>query len=62
MRQIQIHTYGAPSVLKFVEVEQPTPAAGEVLIKVAAAGVNFSDVLRRTNTYFIQFVCFGNGR
>jgi len=51
MVAIQISTPGGPEVL--VPVERPTPiaAAGEVLVKVAAAGVNRPDVLQRQGRY-----------
>ena len=42
---------GAPEALKLQEMEAPTPLAGEVLIKVAAAGVNRPDVLQRMGLY-----------
>jgi NADPH:quinone reductase len=42
---------GGPEVLQPVERPVPTPAAGEVLIKVAAAGVNRPDVLQRRGMY-----------
>ena len=53
MQQIQIAAYGGPEVLKPVTVEVPQPGPGEVLIRTAAIGVNYSDVLRRRNTYFM---------
>ncbi|PTX58525.1 NADPH2:quinone reductase [Kordia periserrulae] len=52
MKQVQMQDYGSPEVLKLVETEIPTPNAGEVLIKVKTIGVNYSDILRRKNTYF----------
>ena len=51
MRQIQISEYGTRDVLKLIETDVPQPKRGEVLIKIEAAGINFSDVLRRRNTY-----------
>lgn len=42
---------GGPEVLQPVERPVPTPAPGEVLIKVAAAGVNRPDVLQRRGMY-----------
>lgn len=53
MKQIRMDHYGASDVLKWVEVEKPQPKTGEVLIKVSAIGVNYSDILRRQNTYFM---------
>ena len=40
MKAIRIHEYGGPEVLRYEDVEVPTPAAGELLIKVQAASVN----------------------
>jgi NADPH:quinone reductase-like Zn-dependent oxidoreductase len=37
---VQLDRFGAPEVLRVVTVEQPSPAAGEVLVRVVAAGVN----------------------
>lgn len=52
MKQVQINQYGAPDVLKLVDTAIPQPKAGELLIKVEAIGVNYSDTLRRRNQYF----------
>jgi len=51
MKAIEIATPGGPEVLRQVERPIPAPAAGEVLIKVAAAGVNRPDVEQRKGTY-----------
>ncbi|HYM31730.1 MAG TPA: NAD(P)H-quinone oxidoreductase [Candidatus Cybelea sp.] len=51
MTAIEITTPGGPDVLKPVSRPVPKPAEGEVLIKVAAAGVNRPDVLQRTGNY-----------
>jgi len=51
MRAIEITQYGAPEVLRVGERPDPVPAAGEVLIRVAASGVNRPDVLQRTGNY-----------
>jgi len=40
MKAIRIHQYGGPEVLAQVEMQRPTPAANELLIKVKAASVN----------------------
>src|ERR1700722_11732476 len=51
MRAIQITEFGGPEVLKLTELPVPTPAVGEVLIKVSRAGLNFADTHTRTNSY-----------
>jgi len=40
MRATQIHSYGGPEQLKLEETPRPAPSAGEVLVRVHAAGVN----------------------
>ncbi len=51
MRAIEINQPGAPDVLQLCERPVPTLKAGEVLIKVHAAGVNRPDVLQRLGHY-----------
>jgi len=51
MRAVEISAYGAPEVLRLVERDRPQAGAGEVLIRVAASGVNRPDVLQRTGNY-----------
>lgn len=51
MRAIEITQYGKPEVLQLCERPIPVPQAGEVLIKVQAAGVNRPDVLQRMGHY-----------
>ena len=51
MKAVEIATPGGPEVLRQVERPMPEAAAGEVLIKVAAAGVNRPDVEQRRGTY-----------
>ena len=51
MQAIEITHPGAPDVLKICERPMPELKAGEVLIKVHAAGVNRPDVLQRTGNY-----------
>ncbi len=51
MRVIEIKEPGAPDVLVVGERPEPVPAAGEVLIKVAAAGINRPDVFQRLGNY-----------
>ena len=47
MRAARFHKTGGPEVLAYEEVADPSPKAGEVLVRVEAAGVNFADVMRR---------------
>ena len=51
MRQIGLTGPGGPDVLHVTDAPVPTPAPGEVLIRVAAAGVNRPDVAQRSGTY-----------
>lgn len=51
MQAIEISEPGGPEVLRLVERPRPAPAPGEVLIKVAAAGVNRPDILQRKGLY-----------
>jgi NADPH2:quinone reductase len=54
MRAVRIHTLGGPEVLRYEDVPDPEVGAGQVLIKVAAAGVNYADLGRRKGTYARQ--------
>src|SRR5437773_1410792 len=51
MRYIDMAAPGGPEVLTVATGPVPRPAAGEVLIRVAAAGVNRPDILQRTGNY-----------
>ena len=51
MKAIEITSYGAPEVLRATERAAPIAGAGEVLIRVAASGVNRPDVLQRKGLY-----------
>ncbi len=51
MRAIQISKTGGPEVLKCVEVPVPPPGSGQVLVKIAASGVNFIDTYLREGRY-----------
>ena len=43
MKAVRFHEYGDPSVLRYEDVEQPVPGAGQVLIRVAATSFNGVD-------------------
>ncbi|MBZ4209649.1 MAG: NAD(P)H-quinone oxidoreductase [Rhodoferax sp.] len=51
MKAIEITAFGAPEVLRQCERAMPVPGTGELLIRVAASGVNRPDVLQRTGHY-----------
>jgi NADPH:quinone reductase len=51
MDAIVVHRLGAPEVLETGHRPVPEPAAGEVLVRLAAIGVNFSDTERRRGVY-----------
>ena len=51
MKAIEITAFGAPDVLRVGERPAPVAGTGELLIRVAASGVNRPDVLQRTGNY-----------
>jgi len=54
MKAIQIEEFGGPEVLRHVDVEDPTPAEGEVLVEVARSGINFADTHATRNDYLAE--------
>src|SRR5580658_2262324 len=52
MKAIWMTGKGGPEVLELREVEKPVPAAGEVLIRVTAAGLNRADIYTRTSSSY----------
>ena len=53
MRVVEISQPGGPEVLKLGDVPKPAPKPNEILVKVAAAGVNRPDVLQRMGLYAV---------
>lgn len=51
MRAVQVNEFGSPSSLVVAELPEPQPGPGEVVVDVAAAGVNFPDILVVEGTY-----------
>jgi NADPH:quinone reductase len=51
MRAVQFRSYGPPEVLEVVDLPDPEPGAGQVLIRVQHAGVNFAEVMFRRGQF-----------
>ena len=51
MKAIQITEFGGPDVMKLVELPDPTPGDGEVLLDVTAIGINYADTHQTENSY-----------
>jgi NADPH2:quinone reductase len=52
MRAVRVHELGGPDVLRYEEVPAPQLKAGEVLVRVAAAGVNYLDIYYRSGFHW----------
>jgi NADPH:quinone reductase len=52
MRAVRVHELGGPDVLRYEEVPAPQAKAGEVLVRVAAAGVNYLDIYYRSSFHW----------
>jgi NADPH2:quinone reductase len=46
---------GGPEVLDFTEIDRPVPGPGQLLVKVAATGVNFIETYQRSGTYKVAY-------
>jgi NADPH2:quinone reductase len=57
VRAIQVTETGGPRVLTPVELPDPAPGPGEVLVEVAAAGVNYIDTYQREGVYPVPLPC-----
>jgi len=51
MKAVRIHAPGGPEVLKYEDVPEPQPKAGEAVVKLDAAGLNYIDVYYRSGHY-----------
>jgi NADPH2:quinone reductase len=51
MKAIQITEFGGPEVMQLVELPDPTPAEGEILLDVTAVGINYADTHQTENSY-----------
>jgi NADPH2:quinone reductase len=51
MKAVRVHEFGGPDAMRYEEVPTPSPGEGQVLVKLAASGLNFIDVYQRTGLY-----------
>lgn len=51
MKAIQITEFGGPDVMHLVDLETPTPGAGQELITVSSIGINYADTHQTENSY-----------
>jgi NADPH2:quinone reductase len=51
MKAVFVEQTGGPENLKYADIPQPSPAAGQALVKIAASGVNFIDIYFRKGLY-----------
>jgi NADPH2:quinone reductase len=54
MKAILVTEHGPPEVLRYTDVSDPEPRPEEVLIEIAAAGVNFIDLYHRSGLYAVE--------
>jgi NADPH:quinone reductase len=55
VKAIRVHRTGGPEVLLVEDVPIPEPGPAQLLVRVEAAGVNFTDIYHRTGLYKVQF-------
>ena len=55
MKAIRIHATGGPEVMRLDDIPQPVPKAGEAIVKVDAAGLNYIDVYFRSGLYKAEY-------
>ncbi len=54
MRAIRIEEFGGPEVMKLVELPDPEPTDGQVVVDVVRAGINFGDTHATRNDYLAE--------
>jgi NADPH2:quinone reductase len=55
VKAIRVHAPGGPEALRYEDVPRPEPKAGEAVVKIEAAGLNYIDVYFRTGAYKTSF-------
>lgn len=63
MKAIQVSENGGPEVLKYVDIPNPEPGPGEVIVEMKAVGVNYMDIYARdgSNQPSLPFIPGGEG-
>ena len=51
VKAVSYERFGGPEVLEYVDIPDPTPGAGELLVETVAIGVNFPDIRERLGVY-----------
>lgn len=51
MKAVRVHQFGGPEVMQYEDVSTPSPGPGQVLVKLAAAGLNYIDIYQRNGLY-----------
>jgi NADPH:quinone reductase len=54
MKAVRVNEHGGPEVLSYEDVDLPEPGPGEARVRLAASGVNFIDVYKRTGLYPVE--------
>jgi NADPH2:quinone reductase len=54
MKAIQLREFGGADAIELVEIDEPTPGEGEVLVEVSRSGVNFADTHATKNDYLAE--------
>lgn len=54
MKAIRVHEFGGPEVLRLEEIPKPSPAVGQILVRIHAAGVNPVDTYIRSGAYAVK--------
>jgi NADPH2:quinone reductase len=54
MKAIQIEEFGGPEMLRYVDLDDPTPGEGQVVVEIKRAGINFADTHATRNDYLAE--------
>ena len=57
MKAVRFHQTGGPEVLQYEDVSDPTPTAGQALVKLEAVGLNYIDTYHREGLYPLDLPC-----